>query len=63
MKKYQHPRAGIKARYHYDQTLCLIRMYPNKSEEAIAMKEKSLNLIFEEIISRIPVTIKSLRKD
>lgn len=63
MKKYQHPRGGKKARYHHDQTLCLIRMYPNKSEEAIAMKEKSLNLIFEEIISRIPVTIKSQRKD
>ncbi len=59
IEKYQHPSPGKKARYHHDQTLCLIRMYPNKSEEAIAMKEKSLNLIFEEIISRIPVSIKS----
>lgn len=40
MKKYQHPRAGIKARYHHDQTLCLIRMYPSKSEQAIAMKKE-----------------------
>lgn len=59
MKKYQYPMPGKVARYHHDQTLCLIRLYPSKSDQAINMKEKSLNSIFEEIITRIPVAIKS----
>ena len=53
IEKYQHPKPGKEARYHHDQTLCLIRMYPNKSEKAIAMKEKTLTLIFEEIVSGV----------
>lgn len=43
MKKYQHPRPGKEARYHHDQTLCLMGMSPVVSEQAISMKEKSLN--------------------
>ena len=47
LKKYQYPDSGIEARYHIDQTLCLIRMPPDSSEQAISIKEKSLNSIFE----------------
>jgi hypothetical protein len=59
IKKYQHPGPGKKARYHHDQTLCLLRMSPINSEQAISMKQKSLKSIFDEIVTRIPITIKS----
>jgi hypothetical protein len=59
LKKYQHPGPGKNARYHHDLTLCLIRMPPFGSQEAIELKEKALNLIFEEIVTRIPITIKT----
>jgi hypothetical protein len=45
--------SGEKARYHLDQTLCLFRMSPTKSEYAISMKKDSLSSIFEAIVSRI----------
>jgi hypothetical protein len=54
IKKFQHPRPGKEAKYHHDQTLCLIRMSPSKSEQGIFVKEKSLNSIFEEIVTRLP---------
>jgi hypothetical protein len=56
--KYRYPQAGEEARYHYDQTLCLIRMSPTNSEQAVSVKEKYLNLIFDEIVTRIPSKIK-----
>lgn len=59
IEKYKHPGPRKKARYHLNQTLCLIRMPPTNSEQAISMKKKSLNSIFEEIVSRIPVKIES----
>jgi len=59
MKKHRYPMPGKQARYHHDQTLCLIRMYPMNSEEGIAMKYTSLNSILEEIVTRIPLAIKS----
>jgi hypothetical protein len=54
LKKYHYPRPGKEAKYHYDQTLCQIRMPPSKSEQGISMKEKSLNSIFQEIVTRLP---------
>jgi hypothetical protein len=54
MKIFRHPRPGKAAKYHYDQTLCQIRMSPSKSEQGISMKEKSLNSIFQEIVTRLP---------
>lgn len=45
--------SGKKARYHLDQTLCLFRMSPTKSDNAISMKKDSLSSIFEVIVSRI----------
>lgn len=57
IKKHKYPLPGRKARYHLDQTLCLIRMYPSATEQAVTMKELSLNSIFEEIVTRIPLTI------
>jgi hypothetical protein len=58
IKRYQYPEPGKKARYHHDQTLCLTRMSPINTEQAISMKEKSLNTIFCEIVTRIPISIK-----
>jgi hypothetical protein len=58
MRKHKYPLPGKKARYHLNQTLCLIRMLPSNSEQDIIMKEISLNSIFEEIIERIPIEIK-----
>ena len=59
IKKYQYPEPEKDARYHHDQTLCLIRMSPDNSEQAIFMKEKSLNSIFEAIVARVPVSKRS----
>ena len=57
IKRYHHPGPGKEARYHHDQTLCLIRMSPENSQQASSMKEKSLNSIFDEIVTRLRVTI------
>lgn len=59
IKRYHHPGPGKEARYHHDQTLCLIRMSPENSQQASSMKEKSLNSIFDEIVTRLRVTIES----
>ncbi|AIC14890.1 hypothetical protein NVIE_006850 [Nitrososphaera viennensis EN76] len=59
MEKYEYPGPGKKARYHLNQTLCLIRMPPTNAEQSISMKKKSLNSIFEEIVSRVPIKIES----
>jgi hypothetical protein len=58
IKKYQYPKPGKEARFHYDQTLCLFRMSPINSEQAISMKKDTLNSIFEEIVQRIPLKTK-----
>lgn len=59
MEKYQYPESEKDARYHHDQTLCLIRMSPDNSEHGLFMKEKSLNSIFDAIVSRIPISTRS----
>ena len=59
MEKYEYPGQGKKARYHLNQTLCLIRMPPTNVEQSLSMKKKSLNAIFEEIVSRVPIKIES----
>jgi hypothetical protein len=58
IKKYQYPRQGKEARYHHDQTLCLFRMSPINSGQAISMKKDTLNSIFDEIVKRIPLKTK-----
>ncbi len=57
--KFEYPFSNKKARYHFDQTLCLMRLSPLQSESSIKMKNDTLNLIFNEIVKRIPMTIKS----
>jgi hypothetical protein len=56
-RKFEHPVHGKKARFHFDQTLCLIRMPPEQTEMAISLKNQSLQEIFKAIISRVPLTV------
>ena len=56
-RKFEHPSSGKKARFHFEQTLSLIRMSPEQSESAIKLKNESLEEIFKAIVSRIPLTI------
>lgn len=56
-RKFTHPESGKKARFHFEQTLSLIRMSPDQSEMAIRLKNESLEEIFTAIISRIPLTV------
>jgi len=58
-QKSEFPTRGRKARYHLDQTLCLLRMSPENTESAIKMKNESLTMMFNAIISRISLTITS----
>ncbi len=58
-KKFEHPSFGKKARFHFDQTLCLFRMSPEQTDQAIKIKNETLNEIFKAIVSRIPLTVKS----
>lgn len=57
-RKFEHPTHGKKARFHFDQSLSLIRLSPEQSEMAIQMKNDSLQEIFNAIISRIPIIVK-----
>lgn len=56
-RKFEHPVQGKKARFHFDQSLCLIRMPPEQSEMAIKLKNESLQEIFKAIVSRICLTV------
>jgi hypothetical protein len=53
VKTFQNTISGKRARYHLNQTLCLLRMSPINSEQAVCMKKEALNSIFESIVSRI----------
>ncbi|MDH5463956.1 MAG: hypothetical protein OEW49_06570 [Nitrosopumilus sp.] len=55
--KFIHPASGKKARFHFEQTLSLIRMPPDQSEISIRLRNESLEEIFKAIISRIPLTV------
>lgn len=46
-------------RFHRNQTLCLLRMQPENTELAIKWKNESLDEMFNAIVSRIPITVKS----
>ncbi|EPA04487.1 hypothetical protein [Candidatus Nitrosarchaeum limnium] len=54
-RKFEHPIPGKKARFHFEQSLSLIRMPPEQSEIAINLKNQSLQEIFKAIVSRIPL--------
>jgi len=46
-------------RFHRDQSLYLLRMQPENTELAIKWKNESLNAMFNVIVSKIPLMIKS----
>ena len=54
----EYPEPGKKARFHFNQTLALLRMTPENIEFAIAIKKETLDFIFKSIIERIPITVK-----
>ena len=53
MVKFQNTKEEKIAKYHLNQTLCLLRFSPIISDSTISMKMKSLDTIFESIVSRI----------
>jgi hypothetical protein len=53
-----NPKLGKQARYHFNQTLALLRMTPKNNEFAIKNKNECLEFIFKSIIERIPVVVK-----
>jgi hypothetical protein len=53
MAKFESTKEEKIAKYHLNQTLCLLRFSPIISDSTISMKMKSLDTIFESIISRI----------
>jgi len=55
--KFDYPHSGMKARYHFEQTLCLLRMPPDESPSSLRIKDGSLNLIYNEIVRRIPIEL------
>ncbi|MDH3340984.1 MAG: hypothetical protein OEL84_06840 [Nitrosopumilus sp.] len=55
VKKFNHPASGKKARFHFEQSLCLIRMSPDQSDVAIQLKNESLEEMLKAITSRIPL--------
>jgi len=65
-KKRLTPRAFDKfeqsrkdSRFHHEQMLCLLRMQPQPTNEAIKWKNESLTLMLNSIISRIPLITKA----
>ena len=49
-----NPKSGKKARYHFNQTLALLRMSPENNSFAIGIKNDTLNFMFKSIVERIP---------
>jgi len=58
-KKLEYPGQDKRARYHFDLTLCLMRMSPQKTDFAVNMKNETLDAIFKAIVERIPITVKT----
>lgn len=54
----QYPEPGDKARFHFNQTLALLRMSPENSSFAIGIKNETLDFIFKSIIKRISLVAK-----
>jgi hypothetical protein len=52
-KKFQYPHPGKKARFHFGQTFCIFRIPLEQTEQAVKIKDESLNEIFKEITSRV----------
>ena len=55
MEKFDSLTLVKPMRYHLDQTLCLFRMSPIKSQHAIYMKNRCLESMFDEIAQKIEV--------
>jgi len=58
-KPYMQSESKKRARYHFEQTLYLMRMPPQKTEAMIKMKNETLTAIFNAIVKRIPLVVKS----
>ncbi len=56
---FVHPRQNKRAKYHFEQTLYLMRMAPERTESKIKMKNETLDAIFRAIVDRIPITVTS----
>lgn len=59
VQTFSYPRPKDLARFHFNLTLCLMRMSPTKDDRLIQMKNQTLTSIFNAIISRIPITVKN----
>ena len=55
VKKFNHLASRKKARFHFEQSLCLIRMSPDQSDIAIQLKNESLEEMLKAVTSRIPL--------
>ena len=53
-----YPEPGAKARYHFNQTLALLRMTPENNSFAIGIKNETLEFMFKSIVERIPIMAK-----
>ncbi|MDA1347161.1 MAG: hypothetical protein O3C48_08105 [Crenarchaeota archaeon] len=53
----QYPKIGKKARFHFNQTLALLRMTPENTKFSIDIKKKTLDFIYNAIVKSIPMTI------
>lgn len=53
----QYPEIGKKARFHFNQTLALLRMTPENTKFSIDIKNETLDFIYNAIVKSIPMTI------
>jgi hypothetical protein len=53
-----NPKLGKKARYHFNQTLALLRMTPENTSFAIEIKKETLEFMFKSIVERIPIAVR-----
>jgi hypothetical protein len=54
-KIYHFPSGGRRSRFYHDLTLSLIRMPPDSTTEAAFLRQQSLEMIFQEIVKRVPL--------
>ena len=55
---YENTQGDRSGKYHLNQTLCLFRVSPTASRSAISMRNKSLDAIYDSIISRVKAKYK-----
>jgi len=53
-----NPEPGKESRFHFNQTLALLRMTPENTSFAIGIKNETLEFMFKSIIERIPIVAK-----